>query len=295
MRTAPVILAPSGIFIMNDRIWVIQIQKDTLFDVFDLHDCSYLYSTGTKGAGPDEFIFPMAQTIQVDRDEFTIFDNIMLKTIEASPNGHIHVKKREKIFSTFPVNGFMKINDSLFCAFADCATGMTGDFEFEFKLKNIRSGEETKFGKYPDLTTRKYQGDQKCQIYYKHSISNSSQGKFATFYSFFKFFRIYSINGESEKEIHVNIEPYGADNLDDWEKRNIYYERPVATSRYIYAKCDTNEIQVWDWDGNPIIQYFLEHEFHSFAVSEKTGKLYAIAYSIEEENIDKIYVYDVVH
>jgi hypothetical protein len=208
IRTAPVILAPSGIFIMNDRIWVIQIQKDTLFDVFDLYNCSYLYGTGTKGPGPDEFIFPMVQTIQVDGDEFTIFDNIMLKTVEMSPNGHIHIKKSEKIFNSFPVNGFMKLNDSLFCAFADCATGMAGDFEFEFKLKNIRSGEETKFGKYPDLTTQKYQGDQKCQIYHKYPIANSSQGRFATFYSFFKIFRIYSINGEPEKEIHVNIAPY---------------------------------------------------------------------------------------
>jgi hypothetical protein len=292
MQTSPVILAPDGIFIMNSRIWIIQSKKDTLFDVFKLPDCTYLYSTGIKGGGPDDFIYPQSQTIQASGDRFTILDNFILKTMEVQPAGLLRTVKRERIFEMIPVNGFAKLNDSLFCAFADCATGSDGNFEFEFVLKNISSNEEIKFSNYPDLTDKKFQGDQKCQIYYKYPVANPSKGKFATFYSYFKFFRIYSVNGVLEKEIHVNIEPYNTDNIEDWEKRNIYYGKPVATEKYIYAPCSQNEIHVWDWDGNPVIQYFIDIDFSAFTISEELNKLYMVRYSDDEESIDKIYVYD---
>jgi hypothetical protein len=184
---------------------------------------------------------------------------------------------------------------------ANCVMGKEGDFEFEFLLKNIFSGKEMKFSKYPNhLTTHRFIGNEKCKIYIKSPVVNASKGKLATFYNFFKFFRIYSVNEtvELEKEVHVNIEPYSADNLDNWEKRNVYYGRPYVTEKYIYAPCD-NELHVWDWDGNPIIQYILDIPFNSFAISEDLKKLYVTKYSAngedENESIDKIYVYDLTH
>jgi hypothetical protein len=292
MQTAPVILAPNKIFIMDDRIWVIQTKKDTLFDVFNLHDCRYLYSLGTKGAGPDDFIYPQPQTIQVENNTLTMLDNFVFKTMQLQPSGSLHTVKKERIFDMIPLNGFAKLNDSLFCTFADCAAGTDGKFDFEFLLKNTSSGEEIKFSNYPDLTAQTFQDDQKCQVYHKYPVANPSKGKFATFYSFFKFFRIYSVNGTLEKEVHVNIEPYNTDNINDWQKRSTFYFQPVATEKYIYAPCFKNEIQVWDWDGNPVKQYFLDGSASRFAVSEKLNKLYTVRYSEDEESIDKIYVYD---
>jgi hypothetical protein len=300
MQTAPVILDPEDIFIMNNQIWIVQTKKDTIFDVFNLHDYSYLCSVGIKGQGPDDFIFPPSQKIQVENNNFTIYDRNVLKTVEMPSPNLLRVIKKEKIFDAYPVNGFAKLNDSLFCMFADFATDEDEDLKFEFVMKNTRSGEEMKFSKYPDLTTQKYKGDDKFMIYIKSPTANSSKGKLATFYNFFKFFRIYSIDGTLEKDIHVNIEPYGNDNIDDWTKRNVYYGRPVATERYIYATCSPNEIQVFDWDGNPVIQYFLEDgDGYCFTVSEELKKLYTVRNSEFEkdtdESVDKIYVYDLVH
>jgi hypothetical protein len=276
-------------FILNDCIWVLQTKKDTLFDVFDLHDYRYLYSTGTKGSGPDDFVFPMEQTIQVTDNGFTIFDGYTMKTMELQSKGSLHTILNEKIFDVFPVNGFAKLNDSLCIAFADCSIGTTGDFEYQ--IKNTFSKKIIKVSEYPNLTINKYDQDQRCQIYSKYVIVSPTKEKFAAFYSYFKFFRIYSIEGNLEKEIHVNIAPYSTNDLDDWTKRNIYYRRPVPTEKYIYAPCSSNEIQIWDWNGNPVMQYFLDRNFHSFAVSEKLQKLYTISYESE----DKIFVYDLSH
>ncbi|GHT65319.1 hypothetical protein AGMMS50239_24800 [Bacteroidia bacterium] len=291
IQTAPEILAPEQLFILNDQIWLYQGKKDLLFDVFNLHDCSYLFSTGKKGQGPDEFIFPMGTTIQIKNNHITIFDNFVMKTVEVLPDNSLHTIKSDKIFDRFPVNGFVKLNDSLYCAFADCATGTTG--VYEYRLKNNASKEEVKFSDYPNLTEKKYEGDQRCQIYYKYLVSNPSQGKFAAFYAYFKYFRIYNISGKLEKEIHVNINPYQTDNVEDWEKREIYYGRAFATEKYIYAPCSADEIQVWDWNGIPIIQYFLDKEFFTFAVSEEEQKLYVV--SAGEEDLDKFFVYDLSH
>jgi hypothetical protein len=288
IQTAPVILAPDEMFIMNDQIWILQNKKDTLFDVFGLPDCNYLFSTGTKGQGPNEFIFPIGKTIQTGEDWFTVLDVNVMKTVTLQTNNSLQTVKSEKIFDQFPVNGFIKLNDSLFCAFADCATGTTGNYEYQ--LKNLSKEGEIKFSKYPNLTGKKFRGDERCQIYYKYLVANPSERKFAAFYSFFKFFRIYSYEGTLEKEIQVKTPPFQSGDVENREERELYYGRPFATEKYIYALCSANEIQVWDWNGNPIIQYDLDKEFFAFAVSEKYKKVYLVC--TEETDLDKIYVLD---
>jgi hypothetical protein len=290
VQTAPVILAPEEVFIMDNRLWVFQSKKDTLFDVFSLPDCRYLFSAGRKDSGPNDFIFPNGKTIQAEESRFTILDLFSIKTVELQPDNSLHVVKSEKTFE-LPVNGFIKFNDSMFCAFADCATGTTGDYEY--KLMHLPNRKEIKFGEYPRLSEKEFTREKRCQIYYKYLVANPSGRKFAAFYSFFKFFRIFSFERELENEFHVNIPPCQSDNVDNWEEREIYYGRPFATDKYIYAPCSSNEIQVWDWNGKPIIQYMPDKTFFAFAVSEKYGKIYMV--STEETDLDKIYVFDMVH
>jgi hypothetical protein len=72
----------------------------------------------------------------------------------------------------------------------------------------------------------------------------------------------------TKKEIKLgkypfNIPPYQSDNVGNWEKRNVYYGRPVATT------------------------------FFAFAVSEKYKKVYLI--SAKETDLDKIYVFDLTN
>jgi hypothetical protein len=291
IQTPPVLLAPDEVFIMNNQLWVFQSKKDTLFDVFSLPDCNYLYATGKKGQGPNDFIFPIGKTIQAEENSFTLIDVFSMKKVIVQSDSILHTFKSEKIFEQIPINGFIKLNDSLFCAFADCATGTASNYEYQ--LMNLTDRKLVKFGEYPRLSEKQFEGDERCQIYYKYLVANPSKSKFAAFYSFFKFFRIYSYAGDLEQGVHVNIPPYQSDNLENREERKVYYGRPVATDNYIYAPCSANEIQVWDWDGHPIIQYVLDKTFFAFAVSEKYKKVYLV--SAEETDLDKVYVFDLVH
>lgn len=292
INTDSVILAPEKIFIFNNQIWVFQKKKDKIFDIFDLHTGRYLHSTGTKGQGPDEFIFPMANTISVEGDKFTILDLDVIKTIRLDPLGNIETVNAESTFDLLPINGFVKLKDSVFLAFSDCATGTFSDHEY--KRKNIVTDDETKFSLYPEFLSDKiFEEDQRCQIYYKYPISNPYRNKIAAFYSFFKFFRIYDYDETMEKQVLVKIPPYSSDNVDDWQKREIYYGPPFATKDYIYVPCGAGEIQVWDWNGSPVIQYSLNKTFHTFTVSESHKKIFMV--SAREEDLDKIFTFELVH
>ena len=293
IETAPVILAPEEMFIMNDQIWVFQSKKDTLFDVFALPNCNYLFSTGRKGQGPDEFIFPIGKTIQTNDSGFTILDANFIKFVSCQSNGALHITHSIKTFDHLAVNGFIRLNDSLVCAFTGCATGSSNDFEYQ--MKNLYSKKVIEFSSYPKLTTKEYEGEQRCQIYYKHLTANPNERKMAAFYSFFKYFRIYSYDGVLEKEGFVKIPPYKyqSENVEGWTKRKIYYGKPVATEKYIYVPCMGNEIQVWDWNGNPIIQFSLNQTFCTFAVSENRKKIYLI--SANEDDYNKIFTFDISH
>lgn len=288
IKVAPVILTPEEIFIIDDKLWVFQRRADSIFSAFSLPECRYLSSTGMLGEGPDEFVQPMSKTIQTKGREFTIFDGFVLKTATFSTDGSIRIKSREKIFETLPVNGFNKLNKQLYCAFADCAMGTEGDNEY--RMLNTKSGEQQKFSNYPDLTEKKYEGDKRCQIYYKFIASDSTKKRFVACYSLFKYIRIYSYKGELIKEIHVDVEPHLSHDIEDWEKREYFYGRPFTTENYFYAPCSANEIQVWDWDGNPVAQYKLDIEFFAFAVSEKYKKVYLV--SAAEKDLGKIYCFD---
>ncbi len=296
IKTKPIILAPKEMFIINDRLWIFQNQKDTIFDVFHLPDGEYLYSTGTKGKGPNEFISP--RFIQKMNNGFSILDNTEVRITEIADNGLLKTIESYRPFNIFPINGFVRLNDSLVCAFAYCATGMKG--KYEYRMANRFTEKEKVFSLYPNLTSKEYEGDQRCQIYYKYLASNPQTSQIAAFYTYFKYIRFYNYDGSLEKEIHVNITPYESVNIENQEERMMYYVKVVSTERFIYALCLNTqgdddismlEIQVWDWNGTPIIQYALDRTFDTYTISEENKKLYTAF----EENEDEIYMYDLVH
>lgn len=283
--TDPVLLAPENMFIMNNQIWVIQRRKDTLFYVFELPDCNYLYSTGTMGQGPNDFIFPIGSTIHATNEGFTILDANIFKSVKPQPDGTLNVTHSVKTFDEMNINGFVKLNDSLYSSFTGCAG--SGNSNYEYKIKNIQTKDIFEFSDYPSLSEKEYEGQERCQIYYKHLTANQKQKKLAAFYSFFKYFRIFNYEGDLEREVFVKTPPYESDNLEDYTKRNVYYGPIVSTDQYIYAAClgkEGKEIQVWDWDGNPIISYSITQSFLTFTVNEKTNKVYLISAREEDEN-----------
>ena len=296
LKTEPVIFLPDKMLIINDQLWINQRMKNPTFDVFHLPDGEYLYSTGTKGQGPNEFI--NTSVVQKLNDRIYILDHPFVKINEIGDNGRLKTIDTYKPFIITPINGLIVLNENLFCSFAYCATGLTG--KEEYRMSNRINGKEKVFSLYPKLSAAKYEGEQRCQIYIKRLVSNPKTLQFAAFYAYFKFIRFYNYDGVMEKEIFVEIPPYKPENVDDSDERMFYYIGVESTEKYIYALCANSkpnddetlpEMQVWDWEGNPVIQYTFDKIFISFVVSEDDKKMYATTY----DNDDEIYVYDMIH
>ncbi len=78
----------------------------------------------------------------------------------------------------------------------------------------------------------------------------------------------------------------------------IYYRVVKVSNKYIYAMCmnehsdkllETNpSIEIWDWDGNPVVKLNMNNPIFTFDVTKDDKKLYCI----DRVEIDKIFVYN---
>jgi len=190
---------------------------------------------------------------------------------------------------------------------------MTGTNSQEFIGFNPVSKEILRFG--PELPEVKVElvGSQKNMLFAKAITVKPSQSLFAAVYDKFPVLRIYSKDGSLEKEIwykNKQDSPHGLiqDNPSEQDLSIIMqnYRKIKSTNNYIYAlyigktseEIDkdseglndfSNEIHIWDWNGDPIKKIILDKEIFSFCVTEDDKFL--ICSSLNDA--DRLYKYSI--
>jgi len=290
------ILLPRAIFISGDKLLVYKEKEEHLFDVFKLPECTYLFSSSRRGQGPDDFLLLDTRSFQVSGNEFKVMDtgNNKYKTVSVE-NDQLNVIN-SKMFPNYRfVNGFYLLADSVYLTL-DNAGGKN-----EYGLYDDRKALLTETGNYPQWTALKAENpNQQMFTYIKNCVVHPDGKKFAAFYGKFKRWRIYDHSASLLHDVDVKIPPYDKDADTDlgngWE---YYIGQPQAINNYIYALCANSkskqsdnsgvcELQVWDWNGNPIACFSLDRRISMFAISEKYNKIYALDRSIDDE----LYIYD---
>ncbi len=294
----PVLLNSRNLIITgDDRLISYEELQDSFFVSFRLPGLEYLGKAGTKGQGPDEFLNPDERSFTGTRNGFYVLDvdDNRLKEAEWT-DGQFSLIRSDKIAEPYPaINCFVKINDN-----TACILDQPGK-DTEYQLIDLNTFETKDISPYPNLTEVNLDDPHKKWFaYIKNNVAKPDGSKFASFYCYFKFFRIYDSQGNILKNISVEIEPFKNTFKDDFEESLMMYASyPKATEKHIYVLCrnkkdsdipnaDSVELQVWDWDGNPVARYILNNTLNVFAISEKYNKLYAVHRDTE----DKIFVYD---
>jgi hypothetical protein len=293
----PINLAPDNIFITDNYLVMASIRKDTIFDFFLLPNCNYQFSAGIKGGGPDDFstmidLFYFAPTIKGFNVFFTekgIYREVEID--KRSKNIYTVNNKRLK-FEQLPVQGFHPLGN-------DRIVYMSGfEKKSEFSIFDSKTNKTIFLSPYPKWTGRELEND-RMFTYVKGIVPKPDGEMFAAFYVYFKRWRIYNNEGMLIRDISVKIPPFSS-NLLDIDERYVYYGRIFATNNYLYALCknkkrneslpeDNTELQVWDWDGNPVALYNLDKYLFCFTIDEKENVLYGV--NRDEENEDKIFKY----
>lgn len=289
----PVAMTPSYIFTSGNYLVLYNNKKDTLFDIFSIPELKLLHSSGTKGEGPQDFYQLERRMFLPTKKGFKVFSqpDKKIKEVWITDSTLWIDNEQSKKFEIdqIPVNGVIALNDTSIIYWGNI------DSDAEYVSHGIISGAKT-FCSYPKWD-KKNRPDAPIFKYVKNSILNKDHSRFISFYGYFKQFRIYNTDGKLLKDVAVQHPPYENTIKEKAEERIIYYHIPPQTYEdYIYVMCKNatrseekiQELQVWNWEGEPIARYNMDRKLTIFTISPENKKIYAI----DGENEDKIYVYD---
>lgn len=279
----PVLLAVTRMFIAHDTLIVYEQRKDTLFSFWKLPDCQYLFSAGTKGQGPDEFL--MLDKVFVETDNgFKTFElsSNKVKNLMIDRKEGLKLSSEQRLeVEQMPLNRLLFLADSSYCF-------LSNDENYEYTLLDKKQKTHN-FSQYPIEMIDKKADEINSFVYNKLTVAKPDGEKFAAFYGYIKMLRIHDRRGDLLKE-HVMGKPV---DLSDGDKRLTYYSSyPFASDKYIYVLNvveNQKKMEIWSWDGIPVAHFLLDKKIDSFTVSEKYNKVYAV----DRDNENVIYTYNV--
>lgn len=270
------ILYPGQIFICEDKFVIHQHKTDTMFYVFDLNNLKYLYSFGTYGAGPNEFLQINTSNIVKTKNGLKACSlNNTLINIDIEEK---NIRKKEKLYADYDLfNGFEIINDSVYLF-----TNMT-DVDYQFLVYNTLDSTTNPVMPYPnwlDIETYKNNHISKIIDCNGYTVTNDNGTKIAMFYGYIDCVRIFDEKWNLFKTcVTGNIENRIPQ---DYTKKTVYYPiRPQNVKNTIYniyrGKDSVEDIlQIWSWNGELIKSERLGYKITSFCISENKDKMYAI-------------------
>lgn len=296
IKIKPVAMNPSYILNTGNYLILYNPQKDTLFDVFKLPSLTWIYNKGIKGQGPNDFLELEKRSFTSTPYGFKVFSQYDQKIKEILiSDSTLLINDKNSIkynIDEIPVNGLLSVNDSTIIYWGNI------DSKNEYILHNNNSKKE--FSPYPHWDKKSNKNEPPIFKYVKNSTLNQDHSKYISFYGYFKRLRIYNNDGTMIKDILVKKEPFKDEIKENLNERIIYYYSPPQIANdYIYILCKNStreeninpELQIWDWDGNPIACYQMDHQISLFTISTIYNKIYAI----DGENEGNIYIYDLLH
>ena len=282
------LINPLDLYMKNDYLFISSSKTDSILYIYSLPDIKYINSYGRQGAGPDEFggCFCFCKS----SNNFIYFKGysnpMQIGSYKVDKNGSPIIQQRYKLKHAVMTNFVSILNDSIYLYF---------DIDqLTIVQVNLKNGKKIR-----DLKLEK--DDHKEPYFYSNQGVLASNGNSIVYtYSYKKQIDIYDINLSLKKTIiwdYKNIKP----TVGDFDNAIHHYLNVYAGEKYFYAlysgmseKSNSKtpqknySLEVYDYDGNPVIKYALEKIPVSFTVDEKRGLLYGFDY----RNEGVFYVYE---
>lgn len=287
------ILLPRAMFTSGKHLIIYKQKDNFLFDIYSLEPFEYLFSAGTKGLGPNDFGSLDSRSFIPQKKGFSVLESgsHLLKEIEITD--HLETVSSKKIFDQHSAsNGFYPVTNNQYLMFGNIEDSN------EYYLFDKKNKSMNKFGEYPEWT-KGFKPFERFLLGIKNCVVHPNGRMFAVFYGRMKHIKFYNDSGVLLHDISVNIPPYlkKISNLNP-EELATFYLSPQSTSKYIYVLCSnkisenistpTQELQVWDWNGKPVICYKLNKPVSLITISEVQNKIYAI----DQDNENQIYTHE---
>jgi hypothetical protein len=282
------LINPSDLYIKNDFLFISSSKTDSILYIYSLPELKYVNSYGRHGAGPNEFgecfSFCMSSDSLI---YFKGYSNPMqISSHKVDKNGLPVIQQKYKIKNAVLTNFTSVLTDSIFMYF---------DIDqLTIKQLSIKNGKIIRELKMP-------KDDHKEPFFYSNQGVLASNGRSIVYtYSYKKQIDIYDVNLSLKKSVvwdHKQIKPTIGDfNNTVHEYLNIYAGQKYFYVLYSGMSDASNSktpqknysLEVYDYNGNPVVKYALEKIPVSFTVDEKRGLLYGFDY----RNEGIFYVYE---
>lgn len=285
---------PSKMYILDNHLIIFDDVKKNIFKIFSIPSMEYRYSYGHIGEGPKEFRNISKDCINIT-DGIEILQSNKLYKYFLTDSTFIKDNSQLILTSISPINNFCRINDSLYIF----NNSISKENTHEFASLNVATAEETRFGKIDNSEIQIKNNDIEVSKYLSKAICHSNDARrFAAFYYHRPIFKIYNDQQELLQTVTLNDHIHQGFNPE-----LIYFTEPFATDQHIYvmwickSKKDVGmdlegyrpDILVFNWEGQLVNRFTLNKPVITFAVVEKTQKLYAVSFM--DTDLNKIYEY----
>lgn len=273
------IFAPTFITLTNDILTVTSYSTSPMLHFYKLPSLSYIYSTGKKGQGPGEIQqFPMICQ-SVSSDNLYIWGYTAREIREfAFKNDSISLVKIYDLDKYETFNQLHVLQDSLFIYSAIPS-------DFSIKKYDLKANCEV------EKIVLKTKGDQPFYSpNYGFVAANDSCIVYA--YNYKKQIDIYDVNTLKLTKRIIDRYNYTTPALDDNNNNVMHYISVVAGEKYFYAlyrgRSEINStensdiMEVYDYNGNPVSKYTFTICPQIFIVDEVGHFLYGFSYHYQD-------------
>lgn len=297
--------------LLDSALIILNLKDDKFFQIFTFPDLKYLGGYIEKGRGPNEEVSIDPYIRKIHGNKLLYKTLVSIKINQINRDELITIKTIHIPGELININHPFIIDDILYGYNVSRITNK------EFIGYDPSNNSIFDFGpSYPNAE-RKVPPKFRNSIFAKAIIVKPDQSSFASVYDLFPMLRIYSRNGNLLKESYYNngqIFPSAVMSLPTQEDANKVmqnYRKIKASNQYIYAlyngktigesnsefnkdingglRDTSNEIHVWDWDGNPIMKILLDKQIFSFCITPDDKSI--ICTSIN--NLNTLFKYDI--
>lgn len=291
IQTKPVLPMVGGMILLENVLITMDLMADPFFQVFEMTDngdLKYIDGFVYHGKGPNEEIAidPYFQALNGNQFIYQTVNNskIVEYNIDENKLNVVNEIKLPKELSG--LSHIFKLGDKI------CGTDIMSSTNLEFTEFHLSTKKFNEFGSKHPGVGQKIPDIKKNSILGKIMTVRPDGKYFASAYANFPILRIYDNNGILRKDIRLrNNQEFPFALLEGLNKEEMgkvtqNYRKIKSTNNYIYAlyvgktieelSIDmnstglddfSNEIHVWDWEGNRVAKVLLDRKIFSFVVT----------------------------
>ena len=273
------IFAPDFVTKSGNHFIISSSASDTTLFIYETPSLKFKKATGVKGSGPNEIqTFPMfGHTMDNNYLYIRGYSPQSIKKTSIQSNGDLKFTDEYYLDHYDEYNYMNIIKDSLFIYYNSTQLAIT-----KYDLKNKRELDKIKLKK----------DDHSESCYYFNRGFISANDSFIVYpYIYKKQIDIYNVNNFKLVKRITDSKQYPKVSIKDrenitWQYFNVYAGKKYFYALYVGHKENENffdrTLEVYDYNGNPIIQYSFDIIPFYFAVDEDNGYIYATNSNYED-------------